>query len=47
VANHATSPDPDQLKMYLGGIGGTGNLEWLTLSAVFFSIGVNPTVSLC
>jgi ATP-dependent DNA helicase PIF1 len=27
VANHATSPDPDQLKMYLGGIGGTGNLE--------------------
>jgi hypothetical protein len=39
VANHAVSPCSEQLKMYIGGIGGTGKSQVLqTLSHFFFSM---------
>jgi hypothetical protein len=37
VANHATDPDPEQLKMYLGGIGGTGKSQVIRALSSFFT----------
>jgi putative protein kinase ArgK-like GTPase of G3E family len=36
VANHATCSDPLQLKMYLGGIGGTGKSQVTRSLSYFF-----------
>ena len=36
VANHSVSPSPDQLKMYLGGMGGTGKSQVIKSLTEFF-----------
>ena len=36
IANHAVSPSDDQLKMYLGGMGGTGKSQVLKALSYFF-----------
>ena len=38
VANHAVSPHQDQLKMYLGGMGGTGKSRVLAALSDFFAL---------
>jgi len=38
VANHAVSPCAEQLKMYLGGIGGTGKSQVLKALSHFFAV---------
>ena len=38
IANHAISPHADQLKMYLGGMGGTGKSRVLEALSDFFSL---------
>jgi putative protein kinase ArgK-like GTPase of G3E family len=36
IANHSISPHADQLKMYLGGMGGTGKSRVLEALSDFF-----------
>ena len=36
IANHAGSIGPDQLKMYLGGMGGTGKTQVIRALSQFF-----------
>ena len=38
IANHSISPYTDQLKMYLGGMGGTGKSRVLEALSDFFSL---------
>ncbi|KDR71670.1 hypothetical protein GALMADRAFT_17920, partial [Galerina marginata CBS 339.88] len=38
ISNHAVSHQPDQLKMYLGGMGGTGKSRVIEALSEFFSI---------
>ena len=38
IANHSISPHADQLKMYLGGMGGTGKSRVLEALSDFFSL---------
>ena len=38
VANHAVSPCPDQLKLYIGGMGGTGKSQVLKALSHFFAL---------
>ena len=38
VANHAISPEHDQLRMYLGGIGGTGKSQVIKALSSFFTV---------
>ena len=38
VANHSVSPHQDQLKMYLGGMGGTGKSQVLAALSDFFTL---------
>ena len=38
VANHACSPDSDQLKMYIAGMAGTGKTQVLKALVEFFEL---------
>ncbi|KIM35721.1 hypothetical protein M413DRAFT_52319, partial [Hebeloma cylindrosporum] len=38
VANHAVSPCSEQLKMYIGGVGGTGKSQVLKALSHFFAV---------
>ena len=37
IANHAISPNPEQLRMYLGGMGGTGKSQIIKALSQFFT----------
>jgi hypothetical protein len=38
VANHAVGPKPEQLKMYVGGMGGTGKTQVIKALIQFFNL---------
>lgn len=38
IANHATMEDPDKLRMYLGGMGGTGKSQVIKALMKFFEM---------
>ncbi|KAF5367284.1 hypothetical protein D9615_010468 [Tricholomella constricta] len=42
VANHAVNPSSEPLKMYIGGMGGTGKTQVLTALSAFFDIRKEP-----